>query len=48
MNEKRTKEAIIADIIQYFKENEDVFNDCMEELDSYNGYLSDDRYYDME
>ena len=48
MNEKRTKEAIIADIIQYFKENEDVFNDCMEELDSYNGYLGDDRYYDME
>ena len=48
MNEKRTKESIIADIIQYFKENEDVFNDCMEELDSYNGYLGDDRYYDME
>ena len=48
MNEKRTKEAIITNIIQYFKENEDVFNDCMEELDSYNGYLGDDRYYDME
>ena len=48
MNEKRTKEAIITDIIQYFKKNEDVFNDCMEELDNYNGYLSDDRYYDME
>lgn len=48
MNEKRTKEAIITDIIQYFKENEDVFNDCMEELDSYNGYLGDDRYYSME
>ena len=48
MNEKRTKEAIIADIIQYFKENEDVFNDCMEDLDSYNGYLGDDRYYDMD
>ena len=48
MKEKRTKKAIIADIIQYFKENEDVFNDCMEELDSYNGYLGDDRYYDMD
>lgn len=48
MNEKRTKEDIIADIIQYFKENEDVFNDCMEELDGYNGYLGDDRYYDMD
>ena len=48
LNEKRTKEAVIAGIIQYFKENEDVFNDCMEELDSYNGYLGDDRYYNME
>lgn len=48
LNEKRTKEAVIADIIQYFKENEDVFSDCMEELDSYNGYLGDDRYYSME
>ena len=47
LNEKRTKEAVIADIIQYFKENEDVFHDCMEELDSYNGYLGDDRYYSM-
>ena len=48
MNENRTKKDIISDIIKYFKENEDVFNDCMEELDSYNGYLGDDRYYDME
>ena len=48
MSEKRTKEAVITDIIQYFKENEDVFNDCMEDLDSYNGYLGDDRYYYME
>lgn len=46
--ENRTKEIVIADIIQYFKENEDIFNDCMEELDGYNGYLGDDRYYDME
>ena len=48
MSEKRTKKAIIADIIQYFKENEDVFNDCMEDLDGYNGYLGDDRYYPMD
>ena len=48
MNENRTKKAIIADIIQYFKENEDVFNDCMEDMDSYNGYLGDDRYYNMD
>ena len=48
MNENRTKKDIIADIIKYFKENEDIFNDCMEELDSYNGYLGDDRYYNMD
>ena len=48
LNEKRTKETVIADIIQYFKENEDVFNDCIEELDSYNGDLGDGCYYNME
>lgn len=48
MKENRTKKAIVADIIKYFKENEDVFNDCMEELDSYNGYLGDDRYFSMD
>lgn len=35
-------------IITYFKEHEDIFNDCIEELDSYNGYLGDDRYYHMD
>ena len=45
---KRTTEEITADIIEYFENNEDIFNDCMEELDSYNGYLNDDRYYSME
>ena len=44
----RTPEEITADIIEYFENNEDIFNDCMEELDSYNGYLSDDRYYSMD
>jgi hypothetical protein len=44
----RTPEEITADIIEYFKNNEDLFNDCMEELDSYNGYLSDDRYFSMD
>lgn len=48
LNEKRTKEAVITDIIQYFKENEDIFSNCMEELDGYNGYLGDDRCYSME
>lgn len=32
----------------YFEENEEIFNACVEELDSYNGYLGDDRYYPMD
>ena len=44
----RTPEEITADIIEYFENNEDIFNDCLEELDSYNGYLGDDRYYLMD
>lgn len=43
--EKATRTAAI---IEFFKENEDVFNDCIEELDGYNGYLNDDRYYSMD
>ncbi len=35
-------------IIAYFEENEDIFNSCIEELDSFNGYLKDNRYYEME
>lgn len=42
------KESTMKKIIEYFEENESVFNDCIEELDSYNGYLGDDRYYCME
>lgn len=42
------KDQTIKKIIEYFEENEDVFNSCIEELDSYNGYLNDDRYYEME
>ena len=44
----RTQEEITADIIAYFENNEDLFNDCIEELDSYSGYLGDDRYYSMD
>lgn len=34
-------------IIEFFKENDELFNQCIEELDAYNGYLGDDRYYSM-
>lgn len=41
-------ECIINKIIEYFENNEEMFNSCMEELDGYNGYLNDDRYYCMD
>lgn len=43
-----TREKAIEAIINYFKENEEEYNECIEELDFYDGYLGDDRYYDME
>lgn len=42
-----TKEEITKKAIVYFEEHEDEFNSCIEELDNYNGYLGDDRYYPM-
>ena len=42
------KNTIINKIIKFFENNEDIFNDCIEELDGYNGYLGDDRYYNMD
>ena len=47
MTNTRTKEAIINDILKLFTENEELFNDCIEELDGYNGYLGDNRYDSM-
>lgn len=35
-------------IIDFFNNNDDLFNSCIEELDNYNGYLGDNRYYEME
>ena len=42
------KQHIINEIIAYFEEHEELFNDCIEELDSYNGYLGDYRYFEMD
>ena len=44
----RDAETIIADIVNYLEENTDVANSLIEELDSYNGYLGDDRCYPMD
>ena len=45
---KRTAVEITKEIIEYFKNNEEIFNECIEELDNYNGYLGDNRYYFMD
>lgn len=42
------KKITIEKIIEYFNDNEEIFNACIEELDAYNGYLNDNRYYEME
>lgn len=43
-----THNDLVEKLYNHFKENEDDFNDSIEELDSYNGYLGDDRYYSMD
>ncbi len=35
-------------LMKLFESNEELFNQAIEELDSYNGYLGDDRYYEMD
>lgn len=42
------REQTIKKILEYFENNEELFNSCIEELDSYNGYLGDDHYYFMD
>lgn len=41
-------EELKDEILEYFEENEDEFNEVIEDLDSWCGYLGDDRYYYME
>lgn len=48
MKNTRTAEKIVDEIIAYFEEHEDTYNAAAEELDAYNGYLGDDRYYSMD
>ena len=47
-NKKVTIKEAYEIIINYLEENEVIFAAALEELDTYNGYLGDDRYYDME
>lgn len=48
MTATRTQEEIRKNIITYFENNEEEYNEVIEELDGYNGILGDDRYYNMD
>lgn len=42
------REKTIEKILAYFRENENLLEECLEQLDAYNGYLGDSRYTPME
>lgn len=42
------RDEIVKEIIKYFEDNDKLFTACIEDLDSYNGYLGDDRFYYMD
>lgn len=44
----KTREELIKAIVNYFEENEAEFDEVIEQADSYDGILGDDRYYCME
>lgn len=44
----RTEKEIRQELKDLFEEDNTLFNETIEELDSYNGYLGDDRYYLMD
>ena len=41
-------EAIANQVIDWFKNNDDEFVEVIEELDQWDGFLGDDRYYEMD
>ena len=41
-------ETVNEKLKELFENDEELFNSTIEELDSYNGFLGDDRYYEME
>lgn len=44
----RTIDSVYEEILEYLKDNDDLFTEIIEELDNYNGYLADERYSPME
>lgn len=49
MNETKTtkKEELYNEIRELLENDNDIFTEAIEELDSWNGYLGDDRYFGM-
>lgn len=45
---KKTKKATASKIIELLQNNNDLLIEVIEDLDNYNGYLGDDRYYEMD
>lgn len=47
VNTKRMKKEVVSDIEDIFKDDEELFANCIEQLDDYNGWLNDNRYFPM-
>lgn len=43
-----TRKTITAEIKKYFEDHPEIFAECIEDLDDYNGYLHEDRRFDMD
>lgn len=43
-----TRNEVVQKIIDFFDDNEDALIECIEDLDSWNGYLGDNKYYSMD
>lgn len=48
MEKEKNRENLTTALLEYFEENEEVFNTVIEELDNWNSYLGDNRFYPME
>lgn len=42
-----SKDELRRELIEYLQQDEDIFYDILEELDSWDGYLNGDRWYSM-
>lgn len=45
---EQKQQEIVEKILEYFKENEDVFKEVIEDVNAYSGYLGDDEIFPME